>query len=334
MPARNGRTRALVSPAHPTPAKTGVLPETPNEISQDDQKGRPARPQAKPTPEVYPLGYIEDAGETRTKLPAFFIILPKLATAMRPSKTMRPMDTQEAVMSRLFMWSVASGLCLSLGTEPALAQQAAPVAAKSPVPSVASGTSNAVTTPAPAASPQMAEKSSLIVTKEYIIGPEDVLEITVWRNQDLSKVVAVRPDGRISMPLIGDVTAVGRTPSQLTDEIASRLKEFKENPSIAIVVKEVNSYAVFILGEVQKPGKYPLKSKTTLLQGITIAGGFTPTAARNKMVLFRFLDNGGGDERMKASYDDIVLRDGSRQNVELKPGDTVVVPAETMVLMP
>jgi polysaccharide biosynthesis/export protein len=70
------------------------------------------------------------------------------------------------------------------------------------------------------------------------------------------------------------------------------------------------------------------------LQGITIAGGFTPTAARNKMVLFRFVDNGTGDERMKASYDDIVLRDGSRQNVELKPGDTVVVPAETMVLMP
>ena len=99
-------------------------------------------------------------------------------------------------------------------------------------------------------------------------------------------------------------------------------------------MKEVNSYAVFILGEVQKPGKYPLKSKTTLLQGITIAGGFTPTAARNKMVLFRFVDNGSGDERMKPSYDDIVLRDGSRQNVELKPGDTVVVPAETMVLMP
>lgn len=236
-------------------------------------------------------------------------------------------------MSCLFMWSLASGLCVWLGTGAALAQQAVPVAAKVPATS-ASSMPGAVTSPVPATSPQIAEKSSLIVTKEYIIGPEDVLEITVWRNQDLSKVVAVRPDGRISMPLIGDVTAMGRTPSQLTDDIAMRLKEFKENPSIAIVVKEVNSYAVFILGEVQKPGKYPLKSKTTLLQGITIAGGFTPTAARNKMVLFRFLDNGGGDERMKVSYDDIVLRDGSRQNVELKPGDTVVVPAETMVLMP
>jgi polysaccharide export outer membrane protein len=180
----------------------------------------------------------------------------------------------------------------------------------------------------------MSEKASLIVTKEYIIGPEDLLEITVWRNQDLSKTVAVRPDGRISMPLIGDVAAVGKTPSQLTEEIASKLKEFKENPSVAIVVKEVNSYAVYVLGEVSKPGKYPLKSKTTLLQGITMAGGFTPMASRNKLVVFRFGENGSGDERIKASYDDIVLRDGSRQNVELKPGDTVVVPAETMVLMP
>jgi len=233
-------------------------------------------------------------------------------------------------MNRLFLWSVTISLCIWLPVAEAFAQHTTPAVAKPSASTLPSSTPGAVQSSAS----QMAEKSSLIVTKEYIIGPEDVLEITVWRNQDLSKVVAVRPDGRISMPLIGDVTAVGRTPSQLTEEIVSRLKEFKENPSIAIVVKEVNSYTVFILGEVQKPGKYPLKSKTTLLQGITIAGGFTPTAARNKMVLFRFVDNGTGDERMKASYDDIVLRDGSRQNVELKPGDTVVVPAETMVLMP
>jgi polysaccharide export outer membrane protein len=178
------------------------------------------------------------------------------------------------------------------------------------------------------------EKSSLIVTRDYIIGPEDVLDITVWRNADLSKVVAVRPDGRISLPLIGDVVAVGKTPTQLTEEIAAKLKEFKENPSVSIMVQQVNSYAIYILGEVARPGKYPLKSKTTLLQGITIAGGFTPVAARNKLVVFRFGENGAGEEKLKASYDDIVLRDGSKQNIELKPGDTVVVPSETMVLMP
>jgi len=161
-----------------------------------------------------------------------------------------------------------------------------------------------------------------------------VLEITVWRNQDLSKVVAVRPDGRISLPLIGDVIAVGKTPAQLTEEISVKLTEYKENPQISIVIKEVNSYAIFVLGEVSKPGKYPLKSKTTLLQGITVAGGFTPMAARNKLVVFRFGENGQGDDKIKASYDDIVLRDGSKQNIELKPGDTVVVPSETMVLIP
>lgn len=178
-----------------------------------------------------------------------------------------------------------------------------------------------------------AEKTSLIVTKDYIIGPEDVLEISVWRNEDLSKVVAVRPDGRISLPLIGEVVAVGKTPAQLKAEIAARLKEFKENPTLAIMVKEVNSYAVFVLGEVARPGKYPLKSKTTVLQAITIAGGFTPVAARNKLVVFRFGED-SRSEKLKASYDDIVLRDGLQQNVELKPGDTIVVPSETMVLLP
>jgi len=185
------------------------------------------------------------------------------------------------------------------------------------------------------ASPQQAiEKSSLIVTRDYIIGPEDVLEITVWRNQDLSKVVQVRPDGRISLPLIGDVTAVGKTPTQLTADISAKLKEYKEAPTVAIIVKEVNSYAIFVLGEVGRPGKFPLKSKTTLLQGITIAGGFTSTAARNKVVVFRFNDTSNGSVKMKASYDDIVLRDGGQQNIELKPGDTIVVPSETMVLLP
>lgn len=177
-------------------------------------------------------------------------------------------------------------------------------------------------------------QSSLIVTKDYIIGPEDVLEISVWRNADLSKQVQVRPDGRISLPLIGDVTAVGKTPVQLTEDIAGRLKEYKENPTVAIVVQQVNSYAIFMLGEVRAPGKYPLKSKTTLLQAITIAGGFTPVAARNKLVIFRFGENGDGEYRIKASYDAIVLRDSSAQNIELKPGDTIVVPSETMVMIP
>jgi polysaccharide biosynthesis/export protein len=178
------------------------------------------------------------------------------------------------------------------------------------------------------------DKASLIVTQEYWIGPEDVLDITVWRNADLSKQVLVRPDGRVSLPLIGDITAVGKTAAELAEVISAKLKEFKENPQVSIVVKEVNSYAIYVLGEVAKPAKYPLKSKTTILQAITLAGGFLPTAARNKLVVFRFGENGEKDVKLRASYDDIVLRDEAGQNITLKPGDTLVVPSENMVLVP
>ncbi|MBX3237341.1 MAG: polysaccharide biosynthesis/export family protein [Nitrospiraceae bacterium] len=194
--------------------------------------------------------------------------------------------------------------------------------------------SNPSASPRHASIPEGAEKSSLTVTPDYIIGPEDVLEITVWKNADLSKQVQVRPDGRISLPLIGDVSAVGRTAAQLTEEISSRLKSYMENPTVSIVVREVNSYQIYVLGEVNAPGKYPLKSKTTLLQAITIARGFTQVAARNKIVVFRFGKDGEGLNKIKASYDDIVLRDGSDQNIELKPGDQIVVPSETMVVLP
>lgn len=179
---------------------------------------------------------------------------------------------------------------------------------------------------------QALEKNSLIVTQEYYIGPEDVLEIIVWRNADLSKVVTVRPDGRISLPLIGDIEATGLTPEQLTTNIVAKLKQFKETPTVSVILQQVNSYGIYVLGEVTKPGRYFLKSKTTLLQAVTNAGGFTQTAARNKIVIFRWAPGQGGELKLKASYDDIVLRDSSNQNVILKPGDTIVVPSETMVL--
>jgi len=188
--------------------------------------------------------------------------------------------------------------------------------------------------PSTKATPGAAEKSLLIVTPEYIIGPEDVLEITVWKNADLSKQVQVRPDGRISLPLLGDISAVAKTPTQLTEEISAGLRAYMENPTISIMIKDVQSYNIYVLGEVNKPGKFPLKSKTTLLLGISVAGGFTPMAARNKIVVFRFTKDGEGQTKLKASYDDIVVRDGSSQNIELKPGDQIVVPSETMVVLP
>jgi polysaccharide export outer membrane protein len=185
-----------------------------------------------------------------------------------------------------------------------------------------------------AVSEHMTEKLSNAISSEYIIGAEDVLEITVWRNVDLSKIAQVRPDGKISMPIIRDIIAVGKTPSQLAEEVTNKLKEYVQTPVVAVSVKEINSSNIFVLGEVKSPGKYPLKSKTTLLQGITIAGGFTPTAARNQMVIFRFTESATGMKRLEASYDHIVLSGVINENFDLKSGDTVVIPSEAMVIFP
>ena len=177
-----------------------------------------------------------------------------------------------------------------------------------------------------------AEKKALIVVDDYIIGPEDVLEISVWRNPDLSREVMVRPDGRISLPLIGDVTAVGLTTSELRDRITEKLTAYKENPTVAIVVKAVNSYYFYTQGAVGNTGKIPLLSRTTLIQAITLAGGLAPDAVRSRITIFRLGRDGGAPQKIVVSYDEIILRGG--ENIELKPGDTLVVPSETMVLLP
>jgi polysaccharide export outer membrane protein len=233
------------------------------------------------------------------------------------------------VLISLLMMTVAivpdSGFCDSSQVKP-------PAAGRS----TADGTAPSAPTIAneKAISQVMMDKLSNAVGSEYVIGAEDVLDITVWRNPDLSKQVQVRPDGRISMPIIRDVVAVGKTPTQLAEEMTNKLKEYVQNPVVAVTLKEVNSSSIFLLGEVAHPGKYPLKSKTTLLQGITVAGGFKESAARNQIVIFRFTETAPGQKRLTASYDDIVLRSGISDNFELKPGDTLVVPSESMVVFP
>ena len=164
---------------------------------------------------------------------------------------------------------------------------------------------------------------------EFVLGPEDVLEVVVWRNQDLSRVVIVRPDGMISMPVIGDVQAAGLTADQLAERITTRLKEYKENPTVSVSVKEINSYNVFVIGEVAKPGKYQLKSYTTILQAISIAGGFTPYASRNKLQIVRHITNGNGgwrEVRLAMPYDDLLKGQGDPEYIMIKAGDTIIVP--------
>ncbi len=160
---------------------------------------------------------------------------------------------------------------------------------------------------------------------DYRIGPEDVLEISVWKNADLSKTVTVRPDGKISLPLIGDLEAAGHTAAQMKEEIVAKLKKYQETAVVSVIVQAVNSYRVFVVGEVKTPGPYLLKTRTTILQAIAMAGGFTQFASKNKMMLVRSKGD-GSDERIRVSFDDLVYGGDRQENLILKAGDTIFVP--------
>jgi polysaccharide biosynthesis/export protein len=164
---------------------------------------------------------------------------------------------------------------------------------------------------------------------EFLIGPEDVLIVTVWRNQELSKEVIVRPDGKISLPLLGDITAAGLTAQALSKQVADALVEFMSAPTVSVQVKEINSYHIFAVGEVGKPGKIVLKSFTSVIQGISYAGGFTLFASRNNVHVLRNVKNGQGETKqvmIPVPYQDIVQGKNLEANIILKAGDVIVVP--------
>jgi polysaccharide export outer membrane protein len=158
----------------------------------------------------------------------------------------------------------------------------------------------------------------------YKIGPEDVLAITVWKNEPMSRTVQVRPDGMISLPLIDDVAAVGLTPVQFRDVLVKRLAEFIPNPEVSVIVTDVRNYKVSVLGEVVKPGRFELKSYTTILDVIAQAGGFTQFAARGKIVVLR--PAGKSMKRIPFNYNKVVAAGGEEENFYLQPGDIVLVP--------
>ncbi len=164
----------------------------------------------------------------------------------------------------------------------------------------------------------------------FLLGPEDILEVTVWKNADLSRVTPIRPDGLISMPIIGDVQAAGLTADGLAHRIAERLKQFLAgSPAVSVSVKELNSYSIFVLGEVTKPGKYQAKSYVTLLQAISMGGGFTEYAKKNSLQVVRNRLNGDNkihETRIPVRYDDLLAGRGEPGNMILLSGDTVIVP--------
>jgi len=166
--------------------------------------------------------------------------------------------------------------------------------------------------------------SAAAVPADYTIGPQDVLSIVYWHDKDMTADVTVRPDGRISLPLLNDVSAAGLTPAQLRDRLIDASKTFFEDPSVTVVVKEMNSRKVFITGEVVKPGAYPLTGPTTVLQLISIAGGLRDYADSKNIVIVH-TENGRPTSHL-FNYKDVVSRKNLRQNIELKSGDTVIVP--------
>jgi polysaccharide biosynthesis/export protein len=159
---------------------------------------------------------------------------------------------------------------------------------------------------------------------DYVIGPEDLLSIVFWRDKDMSADVAVRPDGKISLPLLNDVQASGLTPLQLRDRVTEDAKRFVEDPNVSVVVKQINSRKVFVSGEVMKPGPYPLSGPTTVVQILATAGGLKEYADDKHILIMRV--EGGRTQLYSFNYRDVANRRNLKQNIDLRPGDTIVVP--------
>lgn len=166
-----------------------------------------------------------------------------------------------------------------------------------------------------------APKAAATDAGEYVIGPEDVLDIFVWRDEQLSRTVPVRIDGMISLPLINDIQAAGLTPLQLKQVIVNKLQGYIDNPTVTVTVTEANSYKIFISGEVRTPGVQLIRSETTLLKAIIAAGGFTEWANKRKILIIS--TENGKEKRTWANYNKII--DGDSPDVVIKRGDTIIV---------
>ena len=158
----------------------------------------------------------------------------------------------------------------------------------------------------------------------YRIGPEDVLEIDVWSRPELSRKVPVRPDGRISLPLVNDVQTAGLTPMELRDILLARLAEYVTAPEVSVIVTEVRSFRVSVLGEVSRPGRFELKSQVRVVDALAMAGGLTQYASRSNIVVLR--SNGRGLETHRFDYDKLRSADARMVNFFLQPDDVLLVP--------
>jgi polysaccharide export outer membrane protein len=164
-----------------------------------------------------------------------------------------------------------------------------------------------------------------IDNKSYVIGENDLLSIDVWKQQEISRQVPVRPDGKISLPLIGQIQASGLTPLQLQDNITEKLKTYISNPEVTVIVEDPRSHQFNIVGQVQHPGQFPLSESMTVLDAIAAAGGFRDFAKETKIYVLRPMP-GGIRVRIKFNYKNVIKGKDLHENVALEPGDTIVVP--------
>lgn len=167
--------------------------------------------------------------------------------------------------------------------------------------------------------------TSWVDNKTYVIGENDVLDIDVWKEKEISRQVPVRPDGKISLPLIGEMQASGLTPLQLQENVTEHLKTYIDNPEVTVIVDDPRSHQFNIVGQVARPGAYPLSESMTVLDAIAEAGGFKDFAKETKIYVLRPAP-GGIRVRILFNYKKVIRGDNLQENVMLKPGDTIVVP--------
>lgn len=180
-------------------------------------------------------------------------------------------------------------------------------------------------TPAKAAQPISHANNAWVDNKSYVIGENDVLSIDVWKEKEISRQIPVRPDGKISLPLIGEIQASGLTPLALQNNITQQLKAYIDNPEVTVIVDDPRSHQFNIVGQVARPGTYPLSESMSVLDAIAGAGGFKDFAKETKIYVLRPAQ-GGTRVRIPFNYKKVIRGDDLQENVTLKPGDTIVVP--------
>ncbi|MGC2057374.1 MAG: polysaccharide biosynthesis/export family protein [Candidatus Sulfotelmatobacter sp.] len=189
----------------------------------------------------------------------------------------------------------------------------------------APATNAAASQPASSAPNSDASSTTKAHDNSFVIGNDDVLAISVWKEPEISRSIPVRSDGRISLPLVGEVQATGETPLKLEQEIAARLKSYIDEPEVTVIVQQINSQKFNILGMVTRPGSFPIASAATVLDAIALAGGFRDFAKQKSIYVLR-QNSDGSQTRIPFNYKQVVKGQNPAQNIKLQPRDTIVVP--------